>query len=525
MNTSQLIVTPSPSSSSEDKKQKRCSSPSSEFSGHSSSSDNDGELEGIDANEAKKKKSYKQKYKQEWSSNFGTWLTCTPDKKSAYCKVCSKSFQGGITHIQRHEKSKLHLKKIKIAKARPLTKIDDMMATSNEAVLAQQLRSAEIKMIAFLAEHNLPFSTLDHLGKFIASVCPDSTIAKSLKCQRKKATNICLNIIAPGQLAATIENLNKSFFSIIVDETTDVSVKKSLVIVARYFKDMRVTDSYLSLIEVNDGTAEALFKSILNFFGNHNINIKNLLGLAADNASVMQGNKSGLKARFEQVVPHVFVLGCVCHSLNLCSSAACTKLPKTVEKFCSYFAPSAVRSEKLLEFQEFCKTQPHRILKLSQTRWLSLQNVISRILEQWNPLTLFFTSETTEADKIGAENASAILSAMKNPIFKLYFLFLSYVLDLINKLNLEFQSEKLRVHKISETTLSLYRTILSNYIQKGCIAAQSNLYSLDASDPRNFLPLEMIYYGAKCEIFLLDKKEEIEKATYTLSKLNASTFI
>ena len=42
-----------------------------------------------------------------------------------------------------------------------------------------------------------------------------------------------------------------------------------------------------------------------------------MLGFAADNASVMMGSMGGLKAKLLEKVPHLFVIGCICHSLNL----------------------------------------------------------------------------------------------------------------------------------------------------------------------------------------------------------------
>lgn len=62
-------------------------------------------------------------------------------------------------------------------------------------------------------------------------------------------------------------------------------------VVVRYFKDGKVVFRFLSLTGVKDSSAEGLFQTIIGFFHENKININNLLGLAADKASVMQGNK------------------------------------------------------------------------------------------------------------------------------------------------------------------------------------------------------------------------------------------
>lgn len=91
-------------------------------------------------------------------------------------------------------------------------------------------------------------------------------------------------------------------------------------------------ERFLGLIHVKDSTAEGLFTSIMTFLTENKINVKNLLGLAADNCSVMMGSINSVQIRFKEVIPHIYVLGCVCHSFNLCSSAACGKLPKSIEQ-------------------------------------------------------------------------------------------------------------------------------------------------------------------------------------------------
>lgn len=97
----------------------------------------------------------------------------------------------------------------------------------------------------------------------------------------------------------------------------------------------------------------------------------------------------------------------------------------------------------------------------SQTRWLSLESIVTRILEQWSALKLFFPNETL-AENIG--KAKHILAAMNNNSFKLYFTFLSYILDIVNKINVQFQAEGFRMHILVSSITSMYKTVLKNFI-------------------------------------------------------------
>lgn len=52
---------------------------------------------------------------------------------------------------------------------------------------------------------------------------------------------------------------------------------------------------------------------------------------------------------------------------------------------------------ELCEFQDSCHVEPHKILKPSQTRWLSLTEGVKRMSTQWEALQLFFTEQWIDA--------------------------------------------------------------------------------------------------------------------------------
>ena len=54
----------------------------------------------------------------------------------------------------------------------------------------QSVIEAEVKFGYFLGEHHIPLCVADHCAKLFVSMFPDSAIAKSFKCGRKKATAI-----------------------------------------------------------------------------------------------------------------------------------------------------------------------------------------------------------------------------------------------------------------------------------------------------------------------------------------------
>lgn len=476
--------------------------PISELSDLSDSAEDDKAGSSSNAQYVKSKKTYKQKYRKGYGTQFN-WLISTQNKE-LFCNACNIIINGGITHVKRHSNTLKHKKKLKASSRTP--KIIDIFENSESAKLSTKVREADILMVLLIAEHNLPFSFLDHLGKIVKTAFPDSQIAKMMQIGRTKGTLLCKQILSNEQKTIVQNIVRDSFFSLIVDETTDVSIKASLAIVIRYFDSdcKKVRECFLGLIGVENKSAEGIFNSIITFLNSNKINIKNLVGLAADNTNVMMGDKSGLKARFKELVPNIFIFGCICHSFSLCSSAACEKLPTAVEKLardiCNYFKNSSVRLNHLKECQVFLNIKPHKILKLCQTRWLSLQSVVNRIVEQYDPLILFFTNESFKRFK--EDNPDHILAALKNPIYKMYFLFLSYTLELVNNLNLEFQSNSLKLHKLLEHISTVYKTFAANFIVRHKVV--KNVTEIPINNPDYYLPLENIYLGPKCEMYIVN---------------------
>ncbi|VEN49117.1 unnamed protein product [Callosobruchus maculatus] len=342
-----------------------------------------------------------QKKKRKFLHHFQTdWLTQFPwveqRKNDAFCKCCDTSVVGGTSHLKRHDKSTKHIRKFNESQSN--VKIDTFVRNEAQVKHAKMVYSGELKMVMLLHEHNLPFMLMEHLPKLIASVCPDSKIAKGFNCNRTKATAItseCLASESLRQIRKSLSDENK-FYSLIIDETTDISTRKSLVIMIRFFYEHRVRDKFFSLVEVQSATAESLFNAVMEILNQNKISVGNMLGFAADNANVMMGLKAGVQAKFKEINKNIFVLGCTCHSLHLCSSAACMKLPKTIEEFArnlyNHFSNSPKRIGEFEGFQEFTNLKPQKMLRPSQTRWLSLQAVVDRILVLWDALRLYFTN-------------------------------------------------------------------------------------------------------------------------------------
>ena len=139
------------------------------------------------------------------------------------------------------------------------------------------------------------------------------------------------------------------------------------------------------------------------------------------------------------------------------------------------------------------------MLKLSQTRWLSRGKVVSRVLEQWDALLLFFQADALEIKVNGAET---IYKAMIYNCTKLMLLFVNYVLQKVGSLNLEYQSASVRIHKVHSTVFDGCRCLLSLLVKSSFIESMP-LWQIKPSVPYFYKDdTHDINLGGRCDAFL-----------------------
>ena len=254
----------------------------------------------------------------------------------------------------------------------------------------------------------------------------------------------CTNIIRQGLglffEKELVEILRKSYFSVIPDETMDVSTEKQLGICVVYFdeKNVETVTRFFDMVSVTDSTANGLYDAIKKAFNEKAIPISNIVGYSSDTTNVMFGEHHSVVTLLKQDVPHVLAVKCSCHLIHLCASYACLKMSTSLEDLCrnvySHFSRSSLRQKEFQEFQEFVEAEPHKLLGVTQTRWLSLESCVRRILEQWEALRLYFTSIVAEK-RDPSYTTESILRGLNNKYFQAQLEFLSFQLHRLNDFN------------------------------------------------------------------------------------------
>lgn len=138
--------------------------------------------------------------------------------------------RGGKNDIKRHKETKKHeSNKLKIRGQQSL----DQMFTKKSTSLEKLVKQSEIRIAAFIVEHNIPINVMEHFPDLIRAVCPDSEVAKRITCGRTKTTKIISEVLGRSDVDTMVEAMQTNKFSLTADESTDKSTKKHLAVIVR----------------------------------------------------------------------------------------------------------------------------------------------------------------------------------------------------------------------------------------------------------------------------------------------------
>ncbi|XP_050059854.1 52 kDa repressor of the inhibitor of the protein kinase-like [Aphis gossypii] len=169
------------------------------------------------------------------------------------------------------------------------------------------------------------------------------------------------------------------FFTVLADETTDITQVEQFSLCIRYFDEtlMQIREDFLTFVPVDDVTGLGLANTLQNTLEKLGFDLNKLRGQGYDGAAAMRGSFRGVQAIIKEKYPKALYTHCVSHSLNLCLSDA-AKIQDIRNNFgvisdcCSFFNCSAKRTtilkNKILEIKP--NVQATKLKSLCETRWV-----------------------------------------------------------------------------------------------------------------------------------------------------------
>lgn len=169
----------------------------------------------------------------------------------AKCIKCKTEIESELGCIKNHMKSKLHASAVTATPTISQNIMTNFTSGKNDP-LQNNVKIAEIKLSAFLAEHNIAFLAINHLESVLKNIFKDSKICQKINLKRTKATNIIKNVIAPSEKEVLSKKINREKFSIMMDESTDIACESTICIVVRFYdhEHRKIVSQFWDLIQV-----------------------------------------------------------------------------------------------------------------------------------------------------------------------------------------------------------------------------------------------------------------------------------
>lgn len=270
-----------------------------------------------------------------------------------------------------------------------------------------------------------------------------------------------------------VDKIKKSkFFTIIADETTDVSVCEQLTICIRYFDvdTKEIQEDFLMFVEVVKLTGENIAHHILKALESLNLDITLCRGQAYDGGANMSGKIKGVQARISSIQPLAFFTHCASHRLNLAISTACTissirNAVGVISSVANFFRDSAQRIHLLREeIQAHLPKEKQNILKkMCETRWVERHEAVLTFLDVLPclPEILQKMADQDQGNRRSATPPFSLLQSIMSSEFIISLVILSDILGITLPLSRSLQAIEIdilsAVQLINTTTASIKR--------------------------------------------------------------------
>nr|XP_047124193.1 uncharacterized protein LOC124806931 [Hydra vulgaris] len=431
-----------------------------------------------------------RKYLEKWEADY-PWLKKSSDgTESAFCTLCRVTIQPRKSSVEQHSGTFRHASREK------------HLNTKSQITFP---------LVSMKADCEADISTINHLGEIISLYGKNSPL-ENLRLHRTKCTQIILNVISSSIESEISESMADKPFSILIDESTDVSLTKHLCICARYYSDEQksVIDDFLGLAAVISTTGADLFAVLETKLTSVGLSLKNCIGYSSDGASNVIGFHNSVWSRVRAASPNCILMRCTCHSLNLIVQHSFELMPSSVgfllSEIPSFFSKSSIRRE---EFKVLFQTMdpsnermgtPSLFQKYSATRWLVRGKCLYNLMVNWYELKAYFLCAKAQAPACIRYRVTTINNMFNDETLYLYVVFLTPIVQEFERLNALFQSTNVDPEKlVSELNLhykSLQQRVLDNQGVQ--------------------LPLKRVDFGAK---FLSDCQKYIDTYPQTQKEI------
>ena len=197
---------------------------------------------------------------------------------------------------------------------------------------------------------------------------------------------------------------------------------------------------------------------------------------------------------------------CSLHKVHNCFSKSLASLSLDVDQFANdlfgFFKLSAARREDLKEIQKLLDCEQRFLLRHVNSRWLTLNSVVKRIIEVYTSLIEYFINflpKQKSGFSLVSQNPryQRIVAAIKDQSTLVYLEFLSDLCPILESYLALFQKEGPLVHVLHNKINELLRSVMLKYLKESCVNTLEgkDLVAIDIDNSENFRPIKDLDIG------------------------------
>uniref|UniRef100_A0A8C7WPH8 HAT C-terminal dimerisation domain-containing protein n=1 Tax=Oryzias sinensis TaxID=183150 RepID=A0A8C7WPH8_9TELE len=242
------------------------------------------------------------------------------------------------------------------------------------------------------------------------------------------------------------------FFSLQLDESTDVTNAALLLVFVRYRWDSSLQEDILFCGELPTGaTAEECFRCMDNYFTENGLDWQNCFGVCSDGAASMTGRHRGVIKQILDLAPEAKWTHYFLHRENLAAKTMSPEFHEVMDvtvKTINFIKSNAVNSRCFAQLCEDMEADHVQLLYHSEVRWLSRGLVLTRIFELRKEVFSFLT-----------DKKSPLAHHYTNATFIAKLAYLSDIFSLLNQLNISLQGRNRNIFFVLDKVQAFQRKL------------------------------------------------------------------
>lgn len=384
---------------------------------------------------AKDAQHLKRKFNYSWLNTYSPWLAYSRRLKGAFCKYCTlfppnqssvrgvlgsfivrpfSKFKDVHEHCKKHVETHFHKSALDAARlfltSMPVDVQVNKFSERNVEKNRKIVRSI-ISCVTFCGSHDLALRGKHHGEGILESLyklridAGDLVLKTHIDGGKKNASyrsvdiqNQIISICGDVLKEEIINKVKKAeAYSVLADETADISGTEQLSIGLRYFNEetREVEEAFVGFIELDALDANTIAKTIEIFLTKEDLNPEKCVGLGFDGCSTMSGKENGVQAILRKRYTKAFFFHCSSHKLNLVINDL-NALPEirntigTIKDIITFFRESVLRRKLIPNISRLCETrwsEKHKNIRVFRENFVIILEALETLSYEGNSMT------------------------------------------------------------------------------------------------------------------------------------------